>query len=107
MIVAEDEDWARVAVLDAAEKAGAFALRAGTDRALAPQASWSPNPALRHPGDVAVLMMTSGTTGRPKRVELTHDRMVAAFRAGGLAIDEARRPQLNERTDILWAPLAH
>ena len=29
-------------------------------------------------------MMTSGTTGRPKRVELTHDRMAAAFRAAGL-----------------------
>jgi long-chain acyl-CoA synthetase len=108
VIVAEDEDWARVAVLDAAEQAGAFALRAGTDRALAAQpVSWSPNPALRHPGDVAVLMMTSGTTGRPKRVELTHDRMVAAFRAGGLAIDEPQGPALNERTDILWAPLSH
>ena len=107
-IVAEEEDWARVAVLDAAEKAGAVALRSGTDRALAAQAvSWSPNPALRHRGDVAVLMMTSGTTGRPKRVELTHDRMVAAFRAGGLALDETQRPQLNERTDILWAPLSH
>ena len=68
--MAEEEDWARVAVLDAAEKAGAVALRSGTDRALAAQAvSWSPNPALRHRGDVAVLMMTSGTTGRPKRVE--------------------------------------
>ncbi len=107
-IVAEEEDWARVAVLDAAEKAGAVALRSGTDRALAAQAvSWSPNPALRQRGDVAVLMMTSGTTGRPKRVELTHDRMAAAFRAGGLALDDARRPRLGQRPDILWAPLAH
>jgi long-chain acyl-CoA synthetase len=106
-IVAEDEDWARVAVLDAAEMAGAVALRAGSDRALAAQpVGWSPNPALRPPGDVAVLMMTSGTTGRPKRVELTHDRMVAAFRAGGLALDE-QRPHLSQRADILWAPLAH
>jgi long-chain acyl-CoA synthetase len=108
VIVAEDEDWARVAVLAAAEKAGAIALRAGSDRALAAQpVGWSPNPALRTPGDVAVLMMTSGTTGRPKRVELTHDRMVAAFRAGGLALDDARQPRLGQRADILWAPLAH
>jgi len=108
VVVAEDEDWARVAVLAAAETAGVVALRAGCDRALAPQpVSWSPNPALRHPGDVAVLMMTSGTTGRPKRVELTHNRMTAALRAGGLALDDAQRPRLGQRADILWAPLAH
>jgi long-chain acyl-CoA synthetase len=107
-IVAEDEDWARVAVLAAAETAGAVALRAGSDRALAAQpVGWSPNPARRHPRDVAVLMMTSGTTGHPKRVELTHDRMAAAFRGGGLALDDAQRPRLGQRADILWAPLAH
>jgi long-chain acyl-CoA synthetase len=107
VIVAEDEDWARGAVLTAAEQAGVVALRAGSDRALAAQpVSWRPNPALRHRGDVAVLMMTSGTTGRPKRVELTHDRMAAAFRAGGLALDDAQ-PRLGQRADILWAPLAH
>ena len=107
VIVAEDEDWARGAVLTAAEQTGVVALRAGSDRALAAQpVSWRPNPALRHRGDVAVLMMTSGTTGRPKRVELTHDRMAAAFRAGGLALDDAQ-PRLGQRADILWAPLAH
>jgi long-chain acyl-CoA synthetase len=107
VIVAEDEDWARGAVLTAAEQAGVVALRAGSDRALAAQpVSWRPNPALRHRGDVAVLMMTSGTTGSPKRVELTHDRMAAAFRAGGLALDDAQ-PRLGQRADILWAPLAH
>src|SRR5580692_2482486 len=107
VIVAEDEDWARGAVLTAAEQAGVVALRAGSDRALAAQpVSWRPNPALRHRGDVAVLMMTSGTTGRPKRVELTHDRMAAAFLAGGLALDGAQ-PRLGQRADILWAPLAH
>ncbi|HEY5400669.1 MAG TPA: AMP-binding protein [Trebonia sp.] len=107
-IVAEDEDWARAAVCAAAETAGAVALRAGSDRALDVQpVGWTPSPALRQAGDVAVLMMTSGTTGRPKRVELTHDRMEAAFRGGGLAIDETQPPRLGRRPDILWAPLAH
>src|ERR1700727_160431 len=54
-LVAEDEDWARVAVLAAAEQAGVVALRAGSDRALAAQpVSWRPKPALRHAGDGAV-----------------------------------------------------
>jgi acyl-coenzyme A synthetase/AMP-(fatty) acid ligase len=108
VIVAADDDWSRDAVLISSEAVGAIALRAGTDRALAAQpARWSPNPSRQDPGDIAVLMMTSGTTGRPKRVDLTYDRMAAAFRAAGLVFDEAREPQLHSRTDILWASLAH
>ena len=108
VIVAEDADWARDAVLASAKKVGAIALRTGADRGLAAQpVSWSPSPSLQDPGDVAVLMMTSGTTGRPKRVELTYDRMTAAFRAGGLVFDGAHEPHLHSRTDILWASLAH
>ena len=108
VIVAEDEDWARDVVLAAAETIGAIAVRTGSDRALTAQpVRWSPNPALKHPGDIAVLMMTSGTTGRPKRVELTYDRMTAAFRAAGLILDETHEPRLHRRTDILWASLAH
>jgi acyl-CoA synthetase (AMP-forming)/AMP-acid ligase II len=108
VLVAEDADWARDAVLVSAKTIGAVALRTGTDRALAPQpVPWVPAPSLQDPGDVAVLMMTSGTTGRPKRVELTYDRMTAAFRAAGLVFDDAHEPHLRSRTDILWASLAH
>ena len=108
VIVAEDADWARDAVLASAKAVGAIALRTGADRGLAAQpVPWSPRPSLQDPGDVAVLMMTSGTTGRPKRVELTYDRMTAAFRAAGLVFDEAHKPRLRSRTDILWASLAH
>jgi acyl-coenzyme A synthetase/AMP-(fatty) acid ligase len=108
LIVAEDEDWSRDAVLTSSEAVGAIALRTGTDRALSAQpVRWSPSPSLQHPGDVAVLMMTSGTTGRPKRVDLTYDRMAAAFRAAGLVFDETGSPRLHSRTDILWASLAH
>ena len=107
-VVAEDADWARDAVLLSSKAVGAIALRTGTDRALAAQpVPWSPSPSLQAPGNVAVLMMTSGTTGRPKRVELTYDRMTAAFRAAGLVLDEARDPRLRGTTDILWASLAH
>jgi long-chain acyl-CoA synthetase len=108
VIVAEDEDWARDAILAAAGEIGAIALRTGSDRALAAQpAGWSPNPARKHPGDIAVLMMTSGTTGPPKPVELTYDRMAAAFLAAGLALDEAHPARLRRGTDILWTSLAH
>jgi acyl-CoA synthetase (AMP-forming)/AMP-acid ligase II len=108
VVAAEAEDWSRDAVRDAAKSVGAIALRTGAGPALAAQpAGWSPVPALRDPRDIAVLMMTSGTTGRPKRVELTYERMTAAFRAGGLVLDEGREPRLRSGTDILWASLAH
>jgi acyl-CoA synthetase (AMP-forming)/AMP-acid ligase II len=108
VIVAEEEDWARGQVLDAAEKISAVALRTGPDRALAPQpVSWTADPVLKPAGDVAVLMMTSGTTGRPKRIELTHDQMVASFEAAGTAVDGAQPPRLRGRPSILWASLAH
>jgi long-chain acyl-CoA synthetase len=106
VLVAEDGDWARDAVREAASKVAPVALRCGTDRALSAQpADWAADPALRDPGDIAVLMMTSGTTGRPKRVELTYERMAAAFGAAG--VDLAAPPRLRPRTDILWASLAH
>src|SRR6202034_3217679 len=61
VIVAEDADWARDAVTDASKAVGAIALRTGTDKGLAAQqVPWSPSPSLQDPGDVAVLMMTSG-----------------------------------------------
>jgi acyl-CoA synthetase (AMP-forming)/AMP-acid ligase II len=110
VIVAEDADWARDAVLSSSKTVGAVALRTGPDRGLAAQpVPWSASPSLQDPGDVAVLMMTSGTTGRPKRVELTYERLTAAFGAAGLAFDEAHAhgPHLRGRTDILWASLAH
>ena len=108
VVVAEDEDWARDAVLVSAQTVGAIALRTGADRALAAQpVPWSPRPSLQDTRDIAVLMMTSGTTGRPKRVELTYERMTAAFRAAGLVFDEVHKPRLHSRTDILWASLAH
>src|SRR6202035_183283 len=51
VVVAEDEDWARYAVLASSKTAGAVALRTGTDRALAAQpVPWSPCPALQDPG---------------------------------------------------------
>lgn len=108
VVAAETDDWARAALLASAQAAGAIALATGAGRALAAQpVPWVPSPSLRDPGDAAVLMMTSGTTGRPKRVELTYDRMTAAFRAGGLDFDGTGTPALHPRTDLLWASLAH
>lgn len=108
VIIAEDEDWARPALSEAAAKIAAVPLRTGTDRALTAFAGdWDPSPRCAPPGPIAVLMMTSGTTGRPKRVELTYARMIAAFRAAGTPVYPDVEAHLRHRPAILWASLAH
>ena len=83
VVVAEDEDWARDAVLVSARTVGAIALRTGATGPWRRSRSRGCRVRRCRTRDIAVLMMTSGTTGRPKRVELTYDRMTAAFRAAG------------------------
>lgn len=56
------------------------------------------------PADLAVIMYTSGSTGQPKGVELTHDCLVSAV-AGHLQ----RLPKLRSNYDVYigYLPLAH
>ena len=68
VVVAEDEDWARDAVLVSAKAVGAIALRTGADRALAAQpVLWSPRPSLPGTRGIAVLMMTTARPGGRSR----------------------------------------
>jgi 1-acyl-sn-glycerol-3-phosphate acyltransferase len=61
-----------------------------------------PLPGLGHGGDIALLQYTSGSTGDPKGVTLTHGNLLANIRALGGAMDV--RP-----TDVgaSWLPLYH
>ncbi|TNN10944.1 Long-chain-fatty-acid--CoA ligase 4 isoform 2 [Schistosoma japonicum] len=56
------------------------------------------------PSDLAVIMYTSGSTGQPKGVEMTHENLVSAI-AGHLQ----RLPKLRSNYDIYvgYLPLAH
>ncbi|SEG88605.1 Acyl-CoA synthetase (AMP-forming)/AMP-acid ligase II [Thermomonospora echinospora] len=107
-VIADPEDWARSGVTEAVAGVRAVAVRTGEDRALRAQpADWTADPKPAGPSDVAVLMLTSGTTGRPKRVELTYSRLTAAFTAGGHGEALTGEPRLRPGTSILWGSLVH
>ncbi len=55
-----------------------------------------------HGGDIAFLQYTSGSTGQPKGVILTHDNLLANIRAMGEAVEA-------QSTDVFvsWLPLYH
>ncbi|WP_243769761.1 class I adenylate-forming enzyme family protein [Amycolatopsis acidicola] len=108
ILVASAGDWARPGVAEAAAELGAIPLETGEDDVpLLPRAAaWpiAPFPADR--SDIAVLMQTSGTTGRPKRVALTYRKLTAAFEASGTPVSSTE-VRLRRHPSILWTSLVH
>jgi len=116
VVVATAQDWERAGLREAAAEAGAVALLArrgpepGLDvlgeRAL---------PAEGHlvlPDDVAVSLKTSGTTGPPKRITLTHRGLSASIEGvrrhhGGKRGADPWRPELKPGVAIQMLSLAH
>ncbi|MGB6546836.1 MAG: AMP-binding protein [Candidatus Acidiferrales bacterium] len=69
---------------------------------LAERSSDLPLPGLGHGDDIALLQYTSGSTGDPKGVTLSHNNLLANIRALGEALDV--RPN---DVGVSWLPLYH
>jgi acyl-coenzyme A synthetase/AMP-(fatty) acid ligase len=107
VIVADDQDWERDGVQAQAALAGAIAARTSSERGLeARAADWTAAPSCLPTDGVSILMMTSGTTGKPKRVALSYEQLAAAFTAAGTDT-EGEAVRLRSGAAILWASLAH
>lgn len=106
VVVADNEDWARAPVFDSAARVAAVPVTVSAEHGLRPRSTpWEPEPSGLPTEDVAVLMMTSGTTGKPKRVALTYGHLTSAFTSAGTAMDG--EPRLRGGTAILWSALTH
>jgi acyl-CoA synthetase (AMP-forming)/AMP-acid ligase II len=110
VVVGAAADWARPGLREAADAAGSavVSLDDGAAEVLArgTPAAWTRADA---PG-VAIEMLTSGTTGAPKRIPLPRRNFEKAL-AGAAAYEKDRRadggPKLRSGVQILTAPLAH
>jgi acyl-CoA synthetase (AMP-forming)/AMP-acid ligase II len=116
LLVAHREDWARAELEATAREVGAVALEVDDGeipscRVLPELGSLRPGVAYHEPlPGVAVKMLTSGTTGPPKRVSLTYRSLeesllgAAHYESGGA---KARGASLPTGVVIVSAPLVH
>lgn len=110
-VIAVESDWQRPGIRGAA--AGALGLSVAADPAavvtVAGLSAPGPGPFRSEPDGVAVEMLTSGTTGPPKRIPLTYaafGRTVAAASAH-YSTSGDQRPRLSSGVAIVTAPLVH
>ncbi|WP_327312145.1 class I adenylate-forming enzyme family protein [Streptomyces sp. NBC_01235] len=103
VVVSGPEPLAREGVLAAMTAHGA-ALALDTDGALRPAGGTAPADAPANPG-VAVEMLTSGTTGPPKRVHLRIGQLDQALVSGGQTPKSGRL--LSRSASLVASPLVH
>lgn len=113
-LVALEADWQRTGVVDAA--AGSLGLRVTLNPARVVPVAGLEGPPARPDQNVAVgsdrtavLMLTSGTTGPPKRIPLSYSAFEHTLTAAGTHYSQRQTPDLKLRSGvaIVSAPLVH
>lgn len=112
-LVATAEDWQSEAALAGAARAGSIAI--ALDRKADPVARLVPGlerlgsgPHRPEASGVAVEMLTSGTTGRPKRIQLRTDAFEKSLLgANHYESNRAEEPKLQRSFGIVSGPLVH
>lgn len=102
-------DWSRPGVADAAK--GALGLQVGTERAVQTVPDLQelgPGPFRRASHGIAVEMLTSGTTGPPKRIPLSYSAFEHTVTAAGAHYGSGDTgPRLRSGVAIVASPLVH
>ncbi|WP_396927766.1 class I adenylate-forming enzyme family protein [Mycolicibacterium sp.] len=110
-VIALDSDWRRAGVVAAAD--GALGLRVATDGVPVSEVSGleapGAGPFRQEPEGIAVEMLTSGTTGPPKRIPLTYSAFENTVAAAAAHYSGAAgaRPRLRSGVAIVSSPLVH
>ncbi|QJQ31404.1 AMP-binding protein [Sphingomonas lacunae] len=114
VIIADASDMARPGLADSLARAGSAAIEIdpllGPVRLLPGREAPAPNVPVKLSPGVAIEMLTSGTTGTPKRVPLTRVAFDASF-AGFTRYERGREfgdaPQLRSGVTMVVNPLTH
>jgi acyl-coenzyme A synthetase/AMP-(fatty) acid ligase len=115
VVVGAADDWARPAVREAVVEIGAAGILL-TDDPANPVAAVpglekiGPGPHLAPQPGVAVLMLTSGTTGKPKRAPLGYRQLALNIKRAARADKdwtEDRPPRLTNEVRIMFSPFVH
>lgn len=110
VLVAGNSDLERPGIMDAAKDAGVLVLQLTEDPLTSMRAvlDRSPTRTARSRPRIAIEMLSSGTTGTPKRIPLTYESLESALRG-----DDARAQsrsssiRLQPRPALVWHPIVH
>ncbi|MGB3437250.1 MAG: fatty acid--CoA ligase family protein [Actinophytocola sp.] len=107
VLLADREDWARPGIRAAAAEAGLLAIAVDEHGvALLEPLRRDDAEDFASPG-TAILMLTSGTTGPPKRVPLTYSGFDAGYAGAAHYERGSNEPRLRDSVAIVMAPLLH
>jgi len=115
VVVGDADDWARPAVVEAVRQIGAAGILLTGDRQ-APVAlvkgleKVGPGPFAEPKPGVAVLMLTSGTTGKPKRAPLGYRQLELNIKRAARAEPgwtETSLPTLKDEIGLMFSPFVH
>lgn len=110
VVIADTTDLARPGLADALDRAGSAVIEIGPRLDGVRIARGKVRSAMQTSPGVAIEMLTSGTTGTPKRVPLSRESFDASFRTftsyeRGRSFDDP--PKLNSGSSMIVNPLTH
>lgn len=114
MLIADEDDWESPALREWTKQSGTLGIALGKSLE-APvlrvvtglDASRIAGFKRAEPGVVAIEMLTSGTTGEPKRIPMTYTMLNTSLRDGVRSGDGGSELQLKRSPALLYAPLVH
>ncbi|MDG6079820.1 long-chain fatty acid--CoA ligase [Erythrobacter litoralis] len=110
VLIACGSDWKRTGIRDAAKRAGSAIISVSGEDVSVEVLRTATNPERRLASGVAIEMLSSGTTGKPKRIPLPRRNLEKAL-AGAASYEKGRDPnappELRSGVSIVTAPLAH
>jgi acyl-coenzyme A synthetase/AMP-(fatty) acid ligase len=113
VLLGDEGDLSRPGVLEAAERAGSFVvvISENLENPFRIVRVANPESSFRRREGMAIEMLSSGTTGTPKRISLTYENLESALGSSGpraaSRTSTEESPHLEARPALVWHPIVH